>query len=412
MHVLFTTQVFPPEEHPTAIMVDELSRHLASRGHRVTVAAGFPHHPGGRLLAGYRKRLFMRERRGCVEVLRGWHVTSASPRIAARSAVLASQALGTAVAAHLASGRPDVVVNVAPPLAGPLLSASVARRHRAPLVTVIYDIYPDVAIETGKVRSRALIAAARWAERRTYAESERVIVLSEGFRRTLAEKGVPHEKIDVVPVWLDPDEVCPSPRVNAWRAEQGIDPGTFVVLYAGTIGIVSGAEIMAAVAERLRGESNLLFLFVGEGQTKAALERDVARRGLANVRFLPLQDRARLNEVQATADVSVVTLAPGRGRTSVPSKVVGYLAAGRPVLASVDLDSDTACCVLSGPCGIVVPPGDASVIADALTALRRDPARCAALGAAARVEFERAYSGPAVVRQFRAVLERAIGRSL
>ncbi|HTN51032.1 MAG TPA: glycosyltransferase family 4 protein, partial [Anaeromyxobacter sp.] len=386
--------------------------HLVARGHEVTVAGGFPHHPGGRLLDGYRKRLLLEERRGGVRVVRGWHVTTASPRVAFRAAVMVSQAVGTTMAALLAGGKPDVVVSYGPPLVGPLLAAAVARARRAPLVTVIYDLYPDIAVETGRVKNPAVIAAARWAERRVYAASDRIVVLSEGFRRTLAARGVEPGKVEIVPVWLDPAEVRPAARENAWRTEQAIPPGTFVVLYAGTIGIVSGAEVMVEVADRLRGEPDLLFLFVGEGQVKAAIEEATRARGLPNVRFLPLQDRARLGEVQATADLSVVTLAPGRARTSVPSKVVGYLAAGRPVLASVDEDSDTAACVRAGPCGVVVPPADAAGLAEALLALKRDPQRRAALGGTGRATFERDFAAPAVLDRFASLLERvAEGRA-
>ncbi len=101
-----------------------------------------------------------------------------------------------------------------------------------------------------------MIAITRWAERRTYRASDRIVVLSEGFRRTLAIKGVNPDKVDVIPVWLDPDEIHPSNRLNTWRTEQGIDPSAFVVLYAGTIGLVSGAEVMAEVADRLRAIRN------------------------------------------------------------------------------------------------------------------------------------------------------------
>lgn len=410
MNVIITTQVFPPETHPTAVMVAELAAKLVERGHAVTVAAGFPHHPAGRLLGGYRKRWFMRERLNGVEVLRGWHLTSPSRSIAARASVMLSQAIAMAAVGRRAAGRPDVVVSYGPPLVGPLLSARIARQAGARLLTIIYDIYPDVAVETGKVRNPLVIAAARRAERSVYERSDRILVLSEGFRRTMVAKGVPDEKLFVLPVWLPPDEIRPSPRENAWRSEMGISPSTFVILYAGTVGIVSGASVVVEAAARVGQGKDVLFLFVGEGQVKEEIEAEARRRGLTNMRFLPFQDRARLNEVQATADVSLVTLAPGRGRTSVPSKVVGYLAAGRPVIASVDEESDTAECVRSAGAGIVVAPGSAEAIAGAVEALRGDPERRALMGASARRAFERDFGAPAVLDRYAAEVERLGGR--
>lgn len=412
MKILITTQVFPPERHPTAVMVEELASHLGTRGHDVTVVCGFPHHPRGRLIGNYRKQMLLRERSGSIDVIRGWHFTSESASIFVRAAVMASQALGTMAAALIAGNKPDLVINYGPPLIGPFFTSAVARRAGVPMVTVIYDIYPDVAIETGKVRNRLIIGVARWVERKTYNMSDRIVVLSDGFRRTLTEvKGVDFRKVDVVPVWLDPDEIRPSLRENCWRDQIGIGPNAFVVLYAGTIGIISGAEVMTDVADRLRAEPNLVLLFVGEGELKDTIESRARARGLRNIQFLPFQDRSRLNNVQATADVSVVTLAEGRGRTSVPSKVIGYMAAGRPVIASVDRDSDTAACVLAGPSGVVVSPGDATQIADAILLLMHDPGRRAVLGCSARTQFEAGYAAPAVLDRYVRLLEGVERRS-
>jgi colanic acid biosynthesis glycosyl transferase WcaI len=321
----------------------------------------------------------------------------------ARSGVMASQALGTALAA-LRAVRPDVIVSFGPPLVGPLMSAGVARRSGAKVVSVIYDVYPDIAIETGRLRNPFLIGAARAAERLVYRSSDRVVVLSEGLRRQMLRKGVPPQRLEVVPVWLDPDEIRPLSRDNAWRSENGIPLGKKVVLYAGTIGIVSGAATMIEVAERLRERNDVLFLFVGEGQVKDELTAKARARALTNVVFLPFQPRGRLPEVQATADLSVVTLAPGRGRTSVPSKVTGYLAAGRPVVASVDLDSDTAECVRRAG-GIVTPAGDPGALAGGISMMLSDESLRQSSGEKARRVFEECFSMPAALAQFSRILE-------
>jgi colanic acid biosynthesis glycosyl transferase WcaI len=412
VRVLLTTQVFPPEGHPTAILVDELAAHLARNGARVAVAAGYPHHPRGVLLGGYhREGLLLKETRGACEVRRGWHPISPSPRFLTRAAMMGAQALGTALAGA-GWAAPDVIVNVGPPLVGPLLSAALAGARRARLVPVVYDLYPDVAIEAGKLRNGLLIGAARAVERLVYRRADRIVVLSEGFRRTLVSRGVPRAKVAVVPVWLDPGEITPSPRTSAWRREMGIDPGAQVVLYAGTIGLVSGAMILLDAARALRHRPEVLFLLVGEGQVKDELERAARRQGVESLRFLPFQPRERLNEVQATADVSVVTLAPGRGRTSVPSKTLGYLAAARPIVASVDEDSDTAIAIREGRCGLVTRPGDPAALAAAVTALLDDPARRAAMGRAGRAFFDTTYARDGALAAWTRVLEDVTGLRL
>src|SRR5690606_33592347 len=137
-----------------------------------------------------------------------------------------------------------------------------------------------------------------------------------------------------------------------------IDKGQFVALYAGTLGLVSGAQVIVRAADRLRARQDIVFLVVGEGAAKRAAMQEAKRLALNNIRFMSFQPRERLSEMQAAANVGLVTLAPGRGRTSVPSKVLGYMAAGRAVVAAVDRDSDTAREIERHECGVVVPADD------------------------------------------------------
>ncbi len=390
MRILITTQVFPPEIHPTARIVLELARSLSDAGHDVTVAAGYPHHPHGSVIGGYQKKWILRETVDGVRVFRGWHFTSTSSAILARGLVYLSQSIGTAIAA-LASEQPEVVFNFGPPLVGPAASALLAGRFGARHIPVIYDLYPDLAIETGAIRSQFLIRAAKMLERWVYGRSDRVVVLSEGFRGTLvSSKGVPEEKVRVIPVWLDLDEIQRARDPLAWRREHGISEDAFVVLYAGTMGIVSGAEVLLDVAKEFSGDPGIVFLFVGEGRAKERIQEQ--GRDLPNVRLFGFQPRETLSEMLSSADVGIMTLLPGRGRTSVPSKMLGYMAAGVPVLASCDLDSDSARMVREAKCGTVVPPGDALVITNALRKLRSDiPARHSA-GRSGRVYLEKHHS--------------------
>lgn len=407
LRILIATQVFPPEGHPTAVMMADLAGYLVQRGHEVTVAAGFPHHPNGRLPDGYHRRLLALEWVGRVRVRRCWHFISEDRSVPVRAAILGSQAVAMMVAGAL-ERKVDVVLSVGPPIVGPLLSALLARRYRAALVSVVYDLYPDIVIEARKLTNPSLIRIARSLETLMYANSDSLIVLSPGFKKALLARGVPEQKLAVVPVWLDMDEIQPMARDNAWRREQQIPVDKFVVLYAGTIGAVSGAEVVVRAAETLRDNPRILFLFVGEGSVREELVAMAASRGLSNVTFLPFQPRSRLAELQATADVSLVTLLPGRGRTSVPSKVLAYMAAGRPVIASVDLGCDTAELVVRSNAGVVVPPGDADALAQAISMFANDEQRRRALGVAARRNVERTFARDIVLAQF----ERAIHSAL
>lgn len=401
MRVLLLPQVYPPEAHPTAIMVHQLARKLVESGAAVTVACGYPHHPYGAVLGGYEKHAWLRESKDGVPVVRAWHYTTTRRSIPARALVMISQAMATTIAGQLTE-PPDVVLNVGPPVVGPLAAALLAKRFGAKLVTIVYDIYPDVAVTTGKIKSRAVIRASALAADLGYRSSDSVVVLSEGFRDALVDKGVPRQKIEVIPVWLEADEIRPLPRETRLRDELGLDPSRFVVLYAGTIGLVSGAMVVPEAAALVKNP-RVTFVFVGEGEALPDLKRLVSAKRLENVHFLPLQPRERLAEVQSSADVGLVTLAPGCGRTSVPSKVIGYLAAGRPVVGSVDLISDTAKCIQAAS-GVVVPPGDPHALARAIDELSE--ARLEASGAAARELFLREYTAEAAVGKYIQLFQR------
>ncbi len=407
--VLITTQVFPPEVHPTSVMVRELAEHLARHGMEVTVAAGYPHHPYGRLYPGFRKKWLKIENQNGYWVVRGWHLISPSPAMIPRALVMASQCAGFLLGA-LNSHRPDLVISYGPPLIGPLTSSLIARATGAKLITVIYDIYPDILLEMGKLQNPILIQAARKLERLIYRASDRVVVLSEGFRRTMIqEKGLDPGKVAVIPVWLNGRDIVPRARDNPWRREMGIGSEKFVVLYAGTIGLVSGAEVVLEAARLLEAYPDILFLMVGAGQAKDHLAAEARKRGLQNLRFLPFQTRERLSEVQATADVSMVTLAPGLGKTSVPSKVLGYLAAARPVIASVDEECDTAELIRRAQCGLVAPPAQGEALAEGVLYYYRHPGARELEGRNGRQFFLKHFEKEVVLEHFLDLVDAAAG---
>ncbi len=406
MNILITTQVYPPEGQASATLVRELAGELCGRGAKVTVAAGYPHHPYGRLYPGYRKKLLTLESNNGFQVVRGWHLIHPSSSVTVRGLVMLSQCAAYFLSAA-SCPRPDVVISYGPPLLGPLISAAIARVSGARLMTVIYDIYPDIAVDLGHLREPLLIKAAQKCESLVYRLSDHIVVLSEGFQRTLVGvKGVRQEKVSVVPVWFDAQDITPMSRDNAWRREMGIDPEKFVVLYAGTIGLISGAEIIVEAARRLQSQADILFLLVGTGHAKALVETKAKSEGLSNIRFLPFQPRQRLGEMQAVADVSLVTLAPGRGSTSLPSKVLGYMAAARPVVASVDRDSDLAELISRSQCGLVVPPGQGEGLAEAILQCYRQPEQRRLYGEAGHRYFLQHYEKKVVVRRFAELIEQ------
>jgi colanic acid biosynthesis glycosyl transferase WcaI len=408
-HVLTVCYVYPPEVQPAGVMTRELAEDLVEHGHQATIITAFPNHPHGVIFEGFRRRLRQWEQREPFGVLRVWHTTSPKRTTLSRMAFYGSFAFSSLLNG-LFTGKQDVVLALTTPVAGGLACLILSRLKRAKFVYAIWDIYPEAAVQAGVLRPGWVPNLMKRVDTWVCRKADRVVVLSEGFRRMLTERGLPPESIEILPIWIDADEVRPLPRMNPWREEQGIDEDTVVVLYAGTIGLVSGAQYVIEAACELRG-GNILFLFVGEGLVREEIAARAADLRLENVRMLPFQPRERLAEVQSSADISLVTLLPGQGKTSVPSKVLGYMAAARPVVAGVELDSDTAHWIESAACGLVVAPQDVQALVHAVRRLASDPLTRDRMGQNGRRYLVKHHSKKAALERYRRLLVQLSGRA-
>jgi colanic acid biosynthesis glycosyl transferase WcaI len=249
----------------------------------------------------------------------------------------------------------DVVLCLSTPFFGGWSAWLLAKLKGARFVYDIFDLHPEASRNAELIRESSLVYRIWHMQDCLLCRvSDRILTLSATMRDEIIKRGIAPEMVKVIPLWIDTDKLCPLDRINDWRLSQGISSKLFVALYAGTIGHISGAEILVEVARLLGAEQDILILCVGEGPTKEELQRQAKVAGIQNVKFLPFQPEEDLALMQATADVGLVTLLPDAGRTSVPSKVLGYLAAGRAVVGSVATDSPTALAIREGNCGMVV----------------------------------------------------------
>jgi colanic acid biosynthesis glycosyl transferase WcaI len=406
MRLLDICHVYPPEHAPAGVQARDFAEDLTRMGHEVTVLTGWPNHPGGRLHPGWKVRFREASRTDAgFALVRCGHSIHRGFRMLSRLFYYLTFAASTFVNG-LFCGRPDVVFCESTPIFGPIAALLLARLRGAKFVYRIHDVHPEAALNAGLIRVglayRLLRGLDSWVCRR----ADLVLPLTDGMRRCLLARGLPADRVVVARQWFDGGKVTPGPRDNSWRRAQGIPTDQFVVLYAGTIGYISGAQVVVEAAALLRHRSEILFLFVGDGPVKEECRRLAESRGLTQVRFLPFQPAKMLSEVQATADVGLVTLLDGSGDTSVPSKVHGYTAAGRPVVASVRADSATAETVAEGDFGTVVPPGDAGELAKAIVSLADERELAARLGANARRFFASRFdrsSGTARLEEILAV---------
>ena len=407
MNVTIVTQWFPPEHAPIGYMLKELAEELASQAHNVTVVTGFPNHPGGTIFPGYRKRWRHTERLGAVSVVRTWLFTSKSRTLFARMLNFATFS-ATSCWTLLRQPRPDLIFAVFQPLSLALTLPIVAWLQHSRLVLNVQDLHPDALVSTGILRNRALIAVLKRLEAVGYRRADALVVICNGFREHVVRRGARGDQVAVIENWIDTETLTPGDRLNAVRDELGASSDDFIVLYAGTIGHASGADIMIDAARLLEDDCMVRIAFVGDGPLLPTLKSRSEAAALRNIVFLPFQPRDRLSLVQACSDVAVVSLRPGHGHLSVPSKVLGYMAAGRAVIASVDENSETARLVERAGCGVVVPAGDAQATAGAVRMLRRDSAQRAELARRGRDYAVRHYSKETVTRKYAAFLSTIV----
>ncbi|WP_332671340.1 glycosyltransferase family 4 protein [Aromatoleum sp.] len=411
MKVVFVSQWYPPEQAPIGYMIRELAQAMTAAGHDVTVITGFPNHPSGVVFGGYRKRLCLNEVVDGVKLCRTYLYTKRSPGKFSRILTFLSFTL-TSGGALLFGGRRDLIFAVFQPLSVGMTLPIIAKLKRSKLILNVQDLHPDVPVELGLVKNPLFVRVLRWVERTGYRSAAGLAVICEQFKAHCVGKGADAGDVAVIPNWIDLSEVVPGDRMNSFRAELGLSRDHLVVLYAGTIGMVSGAEVVLRAATILGTTLPAArFVFVGEGPAVAGLRTYVEENGLGNVLFVPFQPRERLAEVQATADISLVTLLKGKGRSSVPSKVLGYMAAARAVIASVDSDSETASLVRRSGCGIVVDAEDGTKLADAIVSLATDSARRNCCGESGRRHLEGHYAKATVTGRYIEFFETVAGRT-
>jgi colanic acid biosynthesis glycosyl transferase WcaI len=393
---------FAPDVAPTGAVMTRLAWELRRRGHTIEVLTSLPWYREHRVEPGFDGRLVRWEDTPWGRITRIHPFPTSNKRALFRRAL----AFGgfSAVAAALGARGDDVdgVLAMSPPLTLGLTGWAVARARGAPYVFNIQDVFPDVAIELGMLDSPALIAAARRLERLCYERADAITVLGDDLRGNVADKVDRPEKVRVIPNFVDTEWITPRAGANEYRARHGLE-GRFVVMYAGNVGLSQSLDLLLAAARAFAHETGVAFVINGQGAARADLEWRA--RHLDNVLFVDLQPEETLPDLLAAADVHVVPLKRGLARASVPSKTYSILAAGRPLVASVDPGSEIARLVARAGAGIAVPPEDPEAFTEALRHLVRSPEEAAAMGRAGRAFVERWASPVAVAQAYERLFE-------
>ena len=408
--ILLLSLVFPPDSVSTAQIMGDLASDLSALGHDLTVISTMPHYnrdveaesrqPSQALWGPILRRSIFRgitvyhtymPRKGQSILLRmlawtGFHTISI-------------------VAALTVAPRPSMIIAPSPPLTIGICAWILSVIYRVPFIYNVQEIYPDMAIRLGAVRNKRIIDLLYRMEGFVYRKASALTVIASRMRERLLEKGVPDDKVHVIPNFVDISDLSPLPKMNDFSLKYNLQD-KFVVSYAGNLGPAQGLTHFIDAAHLLRDEATIRFLMMGDGILSGELKKRIEKFDLPNFIFLPYQPYSLMAQAYAASDLCLVPQAAETGFEAVPSKVYRIMACARPVLAATDSSSDLARLIIDAGCGAVVSTASAEALADMIRSAHSNPEIWRSMGLAGRKHVVHHYAQHTVTDQYHALVEQ------
>ena len=273
-------------------------------------------------------------------------------------------------------------ISSTPPIQGAMAAlVKKCRRDHIPFIYNLQDIFPDSLVGTGLAKKDGLLwKIGRVIENFTYRNADKIIVISQDFKRNIMAKGVPEEKIEVIYNWVDEQAVVHIPRnENKLFEKYNLDSNKFYITYCGNIGLTQNMDLLLDVAKELSSEENIHFVLVGEGADKARVVKRVENENINNISFLPFQPYEDISHVFSLGNAGLIISKPGVGENSVPSKTWSIMSAECPVIANFD-ENEIKSILNDNNCGIFTKAGDKEAFKNAILELYHNQEKAVQLG--------------------------------
>jgi len=271
-------------------------------------------------------------------------------------------------------------ISSTPPIQG-AMGAIVKKFRKIPLIYNLQDIFPDSLVNNGLAKKDSFLwKVGRILENFTYKNADKIIVISEDFKKNIIAKGVPEEKIVVIYNWVDQNAVIDISREkNKLFDIYGLDRSKFYVTYNGNIGMSQNMDMLLEVAESFLPIKEIQFVLVGNGAYLDQVKNIIIRKELENVHLIPFQPYEDISHVFSLGDISLVISKPGTGSASVPSKTWSIMSASRAVLANFD-ENELKSIINDYKCGLFTKAGDIKAFKDAILHLYENRELCKEYG--------------------------------
>jgi len=403
MKVLLIHQVFVSAQDAGGTRHLELARFARKRGHDLTIVASDLSYLSGKKHPGTGGLVTRQDVEG-IRVLRAYTYSSLHRSFAWRIVSFVSFML-TSIWAALRAGPVDLVMGTSPPIFQGVSAWVVAFLRRKPFLLEIRDLWPDFAVDMGVLKNPVLIALSRWLEMFLYRRADHILVNSPAYRRIIIGKGLPEDKVSLIPNGVDPGMFDPDADGAEIRKQWGLGD-SIVVLYAGALGMANDIPAILRAARITRDDPRIRWVFAGDGKDRPKLEVLARELGVEGCTlFTGARPKAEMKGFMAAADICIATLQNiAMFKTTYPNKVFDYMAAGRPTVLGIDGVIREV--IEAGNGGIFVQPGNEAAIAEAVRRLAGDPELRRRQGKSAREYVVRHFNRLDQAEQFVGLIER------
>lgn len=402
MRILFLTHYFPPEVNAPASRTYEHCRQWVSEGHQVTVVTCVPNHPAGKIYHGYKNRLFQREEKEGIEVLRIWTYLSPNKGFFGRTVNYVTYLVMSILCVPFMP-KSDVVISTSPQFFCGLAGYFVSRLKRIPWILEIRDIWPESIVAVGAIKDMRIIRILESMERFAYRKADKIVALTDAFKTYMLGKGILNDKIEVIKNGVDLSIFKPLRRDNRSSDELGLN-GKFVVSYFGTHGMAHGLETALKAAKKLEDHKNILFLLVGDGAGRERILKLKEEIGLQNVMMLHQVPKEKMPHLFAFSDVCMVLLIKNDlFKTVIPSKIFEAMAMKRPIILGVEGESKAI--IEKAKCGLCITPEDDQQLAEAVLKLYKDPQLTESFGENGRLFVEQNFTREKLAKNYLRLIE-------
>lgn len=400
MKFLIIGMNYHPEPTSVSPFTTGLCEHFVKSGHKVTVITTFPHYPEWRIYDDYRGKIYQRENINGVDVRRVFHFVPSKPsKFINRLLYDVSFPLAALFVLPFV-GKYDGIFCPSPSPFNPWAAWLASKMKNKKFIIFLTDLASNAANSLGIMRSTFLTRLAHFVENFTYKRAAAIVAISPVFVKVLRERGIENNKILLISLWANSERIKSLHRENIFRKQNKISGELFVVAYSGNMGMKQGLETVVEASKMSFSSDNMLWLLVGEGERRAYLQKLAKQKNLNHLHFLPLQPKTMVPYMLAAADVLMLIQKADIVDSVIPSKLLVYMASGRPIVASVHERSEAARLIHEANCGIIVSPEEPEALFEAVYKLRNSPEEMAEYGSNGRLYVEKYFSKELILKRY------------